>query len=164
MGDDRLEELWATHEIGRLAHRYAYAMNFRERDLMFSLWAETDERVEYPSYNLRTVRRDVDRWMGIGPSVLFVGNHLIDFEDGFEAARGTVYCLAQVDFGGRFVDQSIVYQDRYVRRDGHWLFDVRRHLLWFGQERERNPLEQPPADWPRDQVGRGTLPEELERR
>ena len=63
--------------------------------------------------------------------------------------------------GDRFIDQSILYQDRYVRRDGRWLFLVRRHMLWFGQPRASHPFDQDPANWPASPVGRGTLPDEL---
>jgi hypothetical protein len=97
----------------------------------------------------------------LGPTILFVGNHLIDFEDP-DHARGAVYCLCQQEIGGVFIDQSILYRDRYVRQDGRWLFESREHLLFFGQPRERNPYEQAPANWPESAFGRGTLPDGFE--
>jgi hypothetical protein len=63
---------------------------------------------------------------------------------------------------GTFVDQTILYQDRYVRQGSRWLFAHRRHLLWFGQTREVNPFQQPPANWPHGTAGRGTLPDAFE--
>ena len=68
---------------------------------------------------------------GLGPTVLAVCNHIVEIDDA-DNAHGSVYCLAQIDMGERFIDQSILYQDCYVRRDGRWLFEVRRHTLWFG--------------------------------
>lgn len=152
-----LERVVAAEEIRQLAVRYAYAVDSRDRDLLESLWVEPESDVEYPEMNLRTVRRDHPRWFDKGPTVHFVGNHLIEVDDPHHA-HGVVYCWAQLDLIERFVDQSILYQDQYVHSDGRWLFLQRRHLLWFGQPRERNPVEQPAEQWPRTHVGRGTLP------
>jgi SnoaL-like domain len=160
MSDDRLEQLWATHEIRRLALRYALAVDSRDRELLLSLWAETGEPATAPDIDVHTVRSEAARWFRKGPTIHFVGNHLVDLH-GPDTASGSVYAWAQLDLGEEFVDQAILYQDRYVRRDGRWLFLTRRHLLWFGQERDRHPIRQPPATWPRGYVGRGTLPEDL---
>jgi hypothetical protein len=160
VSDERLEELWATHEIRRLALRYALAVDSRDRALLLSLWAESDEPATSPDIDIHTVRSEAARWFRKGPTIHFVGNHLVDLH-GPDTASGSVYAWAQLDLGEEFVDQAILYQDRYVRRHGRWLFLTRRHLLWFGQERDRNPIRQPPATWPRGYVGRGTLPEDL---
>ena len=92
-------------------------------------------------------------------SILFVGNHLIDFSDA-DHATGGVYCRAQVQDGERWIEQAIHYRDSYERRDGAWLFVRRVHRLWYGVEAAERPLDQPPANWPEHQAGRGTLPEE----
>ena len=152
-----LERLVAAEEIRQLAYRYAYAVDTRDRALLESLWVEPTGPATYPEMNLDTVRRDHARWFAKGPTIHFVGNHLVDVDDDHHA-RGSVYCWAQLDFGAEFVDQAILYQDRYVRQDGRWLFAARRHLLWFGQARAENPIAQPPEAWPRDHVGRGALP------
>jgi hypothetical protein len=68
--------------------------------------------------------------------------------------------LGQIDLGHRFVDQTILYRDRYLRTPSGWRFATRSHLLWFGQERDRHPLHQAPARWPRRQAGRGVLVDE----
>ena len=154
---DRAEQLWAVHEIRQLAYRYALAVDFRDRELLLSLWAEADEPAKSPDINVHTVRTEAERWFRKGPTVHFVGNHTVELVS-HEEATGSVYCWAQLDLGDEFVDQSILYRDRYVRHDGGWLFLVRRHLLWYGQARERNPIRQEPATWPRGYVGRGSLP------
>jgi hypothetical protein len=161
--DRRLDRLWSAHEIGQLAYRYALAFDSRDVEALGSLWAETDTPANPPEIDVHSVRNDFDQWLyGLGPTVLAVCNHVIDFDDeDADSAEGSVYCLAQIDMGDRFIDQSILYQDRYVRRDGRWLFLVRRHMLWFGQPRASHPFDQEPANWPASPVGRGTLPDEL---
>ncbi len=157
---ERLERLWAVHEIRQLAYRYAYAQDSRDRELLLSLWAETDTPAGAPDIDVHTVRREATRWFRKGPTVHFVGNHVVDLL-GPDEAGGSVYCWAQLDLGDEFVDQSILYRDRYVRGEEGWRFLTRRHLLWFGQRRAEHPIHQPPAGWPRGYVGRGTLPDGL---
>jgi SnoaL-like domain len=121
---------------------------------MLELWAPADARVEFPDMNRATFERFVDDFFAIGPSLLLVGNVIVDFQDA-EHASGVVYCWPQLELDGTMIDQAVVYRDAYVRRDDDWRFQTRRHILIHGQARERNPLDQPPADWPRSQVGRG---------
>ncbi len=152
------ERVWAVHEIEQLAFRYAHAFATRDRELMLSLWSETDSPAPLPALDIHRLRRDLDRWWAsLGQVMLLVTNHVIDLGDGGDAASGAVYCLAQIDGGHLFIDQTIVYRDRYVRRGDGWRFAVREHLLWFGQARDRHPLHQPVANWPRRQVGTGVL-------
>jgi hypothetical protein len=89
-----------------------------------------------------------------------VGNQVIDFDDD-DHARGTVYCMAQIQDGERWIRQAIRYDDAYARRAGRWRFVRREHRLWYGVDEARNPLLQPPARWPQSPTGRGTLPESL---
>jgi len=152
--------LWAVHEIRQLAYRYAHAIDFRDREELLSLWDETAEPATLPDIDIHVVRANVDLWLAKPASILFVGNHLVHLEDD-DNATGRVYCLPLVDLGERFVEQAVLYLDRYVRRGGRWLFVRRRHMLWYGQERHPHPMLQEPAAWPRRQVGRGTLPGEL---
>ena len=98
---------------------------------------------------------------GVGVTILFVGNHVIDFDDE-DHARGVVYCKGEIQDGERWISQAIQYRDTYERREGHWYFVRRQHLLWYGAEAERSPLDQPPANWPASHTGRGALPESLE--
>lgn len=126
-----------------------------------SLWAPNKSPVKSPEIDCHMAEQLIAEWPRRGPSILFVCNHLIEFLSD-ERARGTVYCIVQGGFGERFIDQSILYHDRYVRVRGRWLFATRRHLMWFGQERDVHPLHQPPANWPEAYSGRGTLPEEVE--
>jgi hypothetical protein len=158
---DALARLLARDEIRELAHRYAVATDARDLDALVALFVP-DVRVGRDAVGREALRGDFDRQLrAIGVSILFVGNHVIDFDDD-ERARGVVYCMAQIQDGERWIRQAIRYDDSYARRDGRWLFVRRRHLLWYGAEEPRNPLHQPPAEWPKRHTGRGTLPESLE--
>ena len=159
---DPLSRLLAREEIRELAHRYAVAVDARDLDALVLLFAP-DVRVGRESSGREALRRDFERQLGaIGVSILFVGNHVIDFDAADEArASGIVYCAAQIQDGERWIRQAIRYDDSYVRRDGAWLFARRKHQLWYGAVEPQNPLLQPPAEWPKHHVGRGTLPEVL---
>lgn len=158
----QLARLWAVHEIRQLVYRYAYTFDSRDYDEYRALWAETDEPAQMPVLDGHFFRSPefVEAASALGPTILFVGNHLIDFEDD-DHASGKVYCLCQQEEDGVFIDQSILYRDRYVRQDGRWLFESREHLLFFGQARDSNPYDQAPANWPESTVGRGTLPDDF---
>jgi hypothetical protein len=156
-----VHRLTAVHEIRQLAYRYAYAVDFRDLAMYRGLWAPNDPPAEPPEIDIHAAERMITEWPERGPSVLFVCNHLIDFDDD-DHARGSVYCIVQVGWGERFIDQSIMYQDRYVHHERRWLFRTRRHLMWFGAARATHPFRQRAANWPASPTGRGTLPEEIE--
>lgn len=161
--EQKLDRLWSIHEIQQLPCRYAHAFAVRDRALMLSLWADTEEPVGLPAIDGHRLRADVDSWFGaFGAVLLHVTNHVIDFRSDREAT-GEVHCMGQIDLGHQFVDQTILYRDRYLRTPQGWRFASREHLLWFGQERERHPMRQPPAHWPERQVGRGLLIDEPDR-
>jgi hypothetical protein len=158
---DALARLLARDEIRELAHRDAVATDARDLDALVALFTE-DVRVGREAVGREALRRDFDRQLrAIGVSILFVGNHVIDFDDA-DRARGIVYCIAQIQDGERWIRQAIRYDDSYARHDGRWLFVRRRHRLWYGIEEASNPLLQAPAEWPKRHSGRGTLPESLE--
>jgi len=149
--------------VRQLAYRYAYAFDSREVEALKTLWAETDTPASAPEIDIHTVRHDFDQWLyGLGPTVLAVCNHIVDFDAADpDRATGVVYTLASIDMGEQYVEQAVLYHDRYVRRGGRWLFEARRHMLWFGEVQPSNPFRQEPANWPASPVGRGTLPDEL---
>jgi len=153
-----IERVVARDEIRQLAFRYALAIDSRDLDLLVSLFVP-DVRVGRGAPGRAALRTFFADSLGaIGVSILFVGNHLIDFESK-DAASGVVYCRGQIQDGERWIEQAIQYRDTYARRDGAWLFERREHLLWYGVETAERPLAQEPADWPARHAGRGTLPE-----
>jgi hypothetical protein len=154
VSDDRLEQLWAIHEIRQLAYKYAYSIDSRDWELLLSLWVQDAPPVTSPAIDFHSMSAMPPRWTDFGPSTLFVGNHLIDL-DGPDNAHGVVYCFAQMDRGAEFVDQAVVYHDVYERREGRWLFRKRDHLLWWGETRPEHPMQAAAAEWPVSQSGAG---------
>jgi hypothetical protein len=153
-----IERAVARDEIRQLAYRYALAIDSRDLDLLVSLFVP-DVRVGRERSGREALREFFAESLGaIGVSILFVGNHLIDF-DSAQSARGVVYCRGQIQDGARWIEQAIQYRDAYALRDGAWLFTRRDHLLWYGVESDLRPLDQEPANWPASHTGRGTLPE-----
>lgn len=155
---DALDRLLAHDEIRQLAYRYAYAVDHRDIDMLVSLYVP-DVRVRDETGHEALRRFWVAALREIGVSILFVGNHIIDV-DVADRARGIVYCIARIEDHNRWIEQAIRYDDTYERRDGRWLFVRRRHHLWYGVETAERPLDQAPADWPKHQVGRGTVPQD----
>lgn len=155
-----LERVVARDAIQQLAYRYAFAVDARDLDLLVSLFVP-DVRVTREESGREAMRAFwVDSLREIGVSILFVGNHVIDFDDP-DHARGVVYCRGQIQDGDRWIEQAIQYRDRYEKRAGEWLFVRRQHVLWYGVETAERPLDQPPANWPERHDGRGTVPEDL---
>ncbi|HEX3910758.1 MAG TPA: nuclear transport factor 2 family protein [Solirubrobacteraceae bacterium] len=159
----------AEAKIRALVAAYAYAVLTSDTELWLSLWQEreplTDRTPGDPlTLDVDWARQVATRWGSLGTTVLHVTTHLIRHL-GEGRAGGRVFCLAELDRpnspSGSFVRHSIVYEDEYVRVGQSWRFATRRHLLWYGRN-EPSPREQPPANWPESQVGRGVeLAEEL---
>lgn len=153
-----VERVIARDEIRQLAYRYALALDTRDIDLLVSLFVP-DVRVGRAAVGHDALREFwTNSLRAIGVSILFVGNHLIDFDDA-DHARGVVYCRGQIQDGDKWIEQAILYRDTYERRDRRWLFVRRIHELWYGVQTAEQPLAQEPANWPARHVGRGTVPE-----
>ena len=154
-----LERLLARDAIRDLAHRYAVALDARDLEGLVGLFVE-DVQVGRSGRGREALRADFERQLrAIGVSVLYVCNHVVDFDD--DHANGIVYTRAEIQDGPRFVIQAIQYHDRYERRQGRWYFVRRRHRLVYGAEVGENPMRLPPANWPESYTGRGTLPGSL---
>lgn len=162
---DDLERLVATDQIRQLASRYAVALDGRDLDALVALFVD-DVQVGRDRFGRAALRESFDAQLSqIGISILFVGNHVIDFDDD-DNAQGVVYCKGEIQDGERWVEQAIQYRDHYARREGKWLFVRRVHLLWYGIEHgpgsAANPLALAPANWPEKHAGKGTIPESLQ--
>ncbi|MCC6185233.1 MAG: nuclear transport factor 2 family protein [Microthrixaceae bacterium] len=156
-----IERLIAHDQIRLLASRYAVAVDSRDLDALVRLFVD-DVQVGRDLRGRDALRESFrESLSAVGVTILNVGTHQIDL-DGADAATGLVYCHGQVADGDRWIHQSILYRDTYARRNGEWLFVRRVHELWYGQAVENNPLEQPPAHWPTNPDGRGTVPESFE--
>ena len=97
----------------------------------------------------------------VAVTVLFVGNHLIDF-DGVDEAHGLVYCRAHIRPDdapdGRFVEQAVLYRDHYQREDGEWRFVRRAPELWHDVASTEPPVQTPRADGSRRNYGVAPVP------
>ncbi len=156
-----VERLLAYEEIRQLASRYALYMDTRDLDRLVQLYVP-EVRVSRELSGRQALREDFDRSLrAVGLTILNVGTHVIELEDD-DHAHGFVYCHAQVVQQGRWIVQAIQYQDRYERSDGHWLFARRKHLLFYGAEFGRNPIDLPPSGWPELGTGKGSVPESFE--
>jgi SnoaL-like domain len=152
----------AESQIRRLVAAYAVAVMTHDTDLWLSLWAPAEDHAVDPlRLDLTWAQQVANRWDSLGTTLLHITTHLISPID-HESARGTVYCLAELDRPEKpFVQQSLAYDDSYQMSAGTWRFASRRHLLWYGRE-QPNPRSAAHANWPSTQTGRGVeLFEEL---
>jgi hypothetical protein len=152
-----LDRLLAYEEIRQLAARYALALDSRNLDDLVALFVD-DVQVGR-AYGRDALRAQFDGSLrAVDRTFLLVGTHVIDLVDD-DHATGSVYCKGEIQVGERWIHQAILYEDRYERRAGTWLFVRRIHRLWYGAEPGVNPLILPPANWPEHHDGMGTVPE-----
>lgn len=148
----------ARDEIRQLAYRYAWYLDIRDLDALVALFVDETQA----GGALRS--SFAEQLANLGPTALFVGNHIVDLDPSDERlARGIVYCRGYISEVDGFVEQMIVYSDRYRHDDEHgWRFVGRKHELVYGVRTAEQPYAQPPADWPSSSVGVGTLPFRLD--
>jgi ketosteroid isomerase-like protein len=150
--------LLAYEEIRQLAARYAVATDARDVDSLVALFVD-DVQVGRWARGRPALKAFFDQSLrGVGITILNVGTHVIEFDDD-DHATGIVYCRGEIQEGNRWIVQAIQYRDAYERRDGHWYFVRRQHLLWYGRDVGRSPLGLPPANWPDSSTGTGELPQ-----
>jgi ketosteroid isomerase-like protein len=158
--EQRLNRLDACAQIRQLAVRYAAAMRVRDGEALARLYVD-DVRVGGGRSGRDALREAyfgtaLDR---LTISVLHPGTHVIELDpERPDRARGSVYTLAQIRDGERWMRQAICYFDRYAKRDGEWLFVTRDHQLFYGADYDQRPNGLPPAEWPKSDTGTGTLP------
>jgi len=152
--------LVAHEEIRQLAARYAIALDARDLDTLVGLFVD-DVRVGRDERGHDALRASfTDQLRDLGVTILLVGNHVIDVIDD-DHATGIVSCRGEIEMGDRWVVQAIQYHDTYERRDGHWRFVRRRHLLFYGADLLERPIGLALAHWPASATGKGELPESL---
>ena len=165
-GDDaesraRIERLEGHEAIRQLVARYAVAIDSRDLDALVALFVP-DVQVGSRASGREALRASFDSSLRtIGVSILNVGTQVIDLVDA-DRATGVVYCKGEIQDGGRWIHQAILYEDVYRRIADRWYFVRRRHRLFYGAEVGTNPLGLPPANWPEHHDGWGTVPEEWE--
>jgi ketosteroid isomerase-like protein len=158
---ERLTALEARAAIAELPGRYADAFARLDLAALVALYV--------PDVRLQSGRSGRDalhayfaegiRSGGLHTVVLHTGNHAIELI-GTDRARGTVYCHVEVLLrDGSAYQQAVLYTDRYRCHDGTWCFaEQRGHELFYGAPWLTRPNDLEPAEWPRSQTGRGTVP------
>lgn len=126
--DERLDRLESMAEIRQLADRYGVAVDSRDIDMLVGLFVP-DVQVGKDKHGRAALHAHYTNVLRhIGPSLHFVGNHIIDFHDRSHAT-GIVYCWDEL--GSPHDDKWDVgvlqYWDEYQRVDRRWYF--RRRLL-----------------------------------
>jgi len=154
--------MWDEFQIRDLAIQYADAVLTRDGERLRSLWALDRGDAEAPYFDHRWPDRYLTRFSEFGISMLHVTTHWIGLVDE-DQARGRVQCLVQFEFQGAFAEQTVLYEDDYVRTEEGWRFLRRGHRLWFGARRSEDPLTLPPANWPGGQLGHGDIAQHLHR-
>ena len=155
---DALSRLVARDEIRQLAERYALAIDSRDLEALVALFVPEVDCGRWGRGHKALRESFESQLRGVGPTVMLVANHVIDFHDD-DRAHGVVYGIAEASMPEGFVRQAIQYHDTYERRGETWLFVRRDHRLWYGVVLPYDPMAQPPANWPKSQIGRGTVPE-----
>lgn len=158
----RLDRLEAHEQIRSLPGRYAVAYGSLDMETLADAYVDDVPIGGSSGRSALQARMEAGNQgpHGVRLAILHVGTHLIAIgDDG--TATGSVYCRAEVERAdGTWFQQAIHYGDRYVRRDGRWLFArQRRHELFYGIVPGQRPNQMPPADWPTNDVGRGTIPD-----
>jgi hypothetical protein len=153
----QVQRLLTYEEIRQLAAQYAVCIGRLDVPALAQLFVE-DVRVAGGESGREAFVRSLSAMLAQSRiSILNVGTHAIELVDA-DHAQGTVYCHAEMGDEREWVHQLIVYEDRYERRGGRWQFVSRKHRLVYGQKQPRSPLDQPPAEWPKRAMGRGTAP------
>ena len=157
---DDVARLLAYEEIRQLAARYAVAIDRRDLDALVALFID-DVRVGRDTYGRDALRANFEESLGghrpVGPE------HRAPIRSTSSTTTTPPdMCTAKGEIadGDRWIHQAIRYDDTYERRNGHWYFVRRLHKLFYGAEVGVNPLELPPANWPENPDGLGTLPYE----
>jgi uncharacterized protein (TIGR02246 family) len=119
--------------IGELNASYGHAVSSHDLDAFAALWIE-DALWTHPQYGrLRgkpSVLTVVGSALGTYPLLVFMGHVGALRVDGDEA-RGSVYVDEVVgDQTGNASRVTGRYDDRYVRRDGRWLFAERHYNIY----------------------------------
>ena len=151
----RLDRLESAEAIRQLVSRYSDAVDRSDLEALGVLFVEDVKTVFAGPAGQAVVevgREPLKRWFGATPAfgqprAHMVGNHVIDFT-GPDTATGVVYCQAFVRAAGTgdWTRTLLKYLDRYVRRDGRWMFHSRKPVVWHVAEVSLLPDADPMGD------------------
>jgi len=145
---ERLERAEAYNSIQQLAARYALYMDSRDIEGLGDLFVGDTNMG--PLGRGRSVLQDYYRDHVLCQyyrSIHNVYQQIIDFKDS-EHAEGKVYCRAEHEDGDRWVAMAIIYDDRYVRREGKWYFNRRTWRHFYACDVLERPGQPTLHNWP----------------
>lgn len=143
----RLNRLEAIEAIRQLAYGYALAVDARDIDAVAGLYVE-DIRVGGGKQGRAALREVFDTSLRqFTTSAHHVTNHLIEFLDA-DNAIGLVSCRIEHEVGDHWVTASLLYHDRYVRREGVWLFRGRVQTRLYATAENDPPVGPAKLRWP----------------
>ena len=159
---DMMRLAWAADvvEIQQLAYRYAICADSRDVDGIVDCYADGASRHGEPLTRAELRERFAASLSKSPLGILNVGNHLIELDpDDPDRATGTVYCRGEIEHGDSWLIQQIVYIDKYVRQNGKWKFQDRKHRLFYGSDSRVPPINLPPSDAAELTDGKGSMPQ-----
>lgn len=144
---ERLDRLESAEAIRQLAFGYALALDARDLDAITALYVD-DVRVGEGREGRAALRSVFDVSLRqFTASAHHVTNHLIEFT-GLDAATGLVSCRVEHEVGPDWVTASLLYHDRYARRNGRWLIQGRVQTRLYATAQDDPPVGPLKLRWP----------------
>lgn len=143
----RIDRLEAIEAIRQLAFGYALSVDARDLPALVALYVE-DIRVGPEGQGREALAQVFEASLRqFTTSAHHVTNHLIEFLDA-DNAIGLVSCRIEHEVGDDWVTASLLYHDRYVRRDGLWLFRGRVQTRLYATSQNDPPVGPAKLRWP----------------
>lgn len=151
----RLDRTESRDAIRQLAYKYAVAVDMRDMDAIVNLYVE-DVRVTADTRGRQALKAVFDRVLRqFTTSVHFVGNHIIEFDDG-DNAHGIVYCRCEHEIGDKWYPMMLYYLDIYKRVDGVWYIKRRATSELYVTDILDRPVGPDKLRWPGREQSVGT--------
>lgn len=142
----RLDRLEAIEAIRQLAYGYALAVDARDLDALVGLYMP-DIRVGDRRGRAALREAFAAALRQFTTSAHHVTNHLVEFL-GADDAIGLASCRIEHEVGDAWVTASLLYHDRYVRRDSVWLFRGRVQARLYATAHDDPPTGPAKVRWP----------------
>ncbi|RSU17188.1 nuclear transport factor 2 family protein [Sphingomonas koreensis] len=143
----RLGRIEAIEAIRQLAFGYALCVDARDLDALVSLYVD-DVRVGEGKQGRPALRETFDAALRqFTTSAHHVTNHLIELL-GPDDAIGLVSCRIEHEVGPDWVTASLLYHDRYARRNGIWLFRGRVQARLYATAQDDPRVGPAKMRWP----------------
>jgi hypothetical protein len=153
----RVARLEALELLRQLPSRYAMAIDARDLDALVGCFVPDVEAGRWGT-GREALRRFFDlRLRDFYRTIHQICGQTTELVD-TETARGTTYCRAEHEGGGRWVVMAICYTDTFARRDGDWFFLKRKERHWYTTDVLSRPGEPAFDDWAGTERKEASLP------